>query len=160
MGSGKTTVGRKLAERLGFEFHDSDDLIEKTSQRTISEIFQRDGETYFRDLETEVLRSLQGSEKQILATGGGVVLRLENVELLKKLGPVILLNASVEAIHQRTKMATHRPLLQVDNPRQEIEKRLADRHSAYTAAADYSIETTHLTPDQVTEAIIKWLKSR
>lgn len=160
MGSGKTVVGRRLAAELRLDFLDTDELIEKTAGKKISEIFAAEGEEYFRDLESEVLKTLRDYDHFVLSTGGGMVLRAENVALLKGLGPVVLLWTDPEKIWHRIKHEEHRPLLKVADPEGEIVKRLGDREPFYRQAADWIIDTSKLDVDQVTEEIIKWLKSR
>jgi shikimate kinase len=160
MGSGKSTVGRLLAKELKMNFLDTDALIEKTEGRKIAQIFKKEGENYFRNLETEVLKTLGDYENFVLATGGGMVLREENVALLKSLGPRILLWAQPRVIYERIKMETHRPLLQVKNPVAQIQKILNYRRPFYERVADFSIDGSRLNADQVTGEIIKWLKSR
>lgn len=160
MGSGKSAVGHLLAEELKLNFLDTDELIENTEGRKISEIFKADGEEYFRDLETEVIKTLQDYDNFVLSTGGGMVLREENVSLLKSMGPVILLWAEPEVIYERVKSGTHRPLLQVEEPFEEIKKRLDYRTPFYRKAADYTIDTSKLSPEEITKDILQWLKSR
>ena len=93
MGTGKSAVGHLLASELKLDYLDTDQLIEQTEDRTIAEIFESDGEPYFRGVETEVLETLQDYDNFVLSTGGGMVLKAENVAILKTIGPVILLQA-------------------------------------------------------------------
>jgi shikimate kinase len=158
MGVGKTAVGQQLARDLGYNYLDTDELIEQTEKSSVTEIFARDGEAHFRDLETEVLRTLQDYDGFVLATGGGMVLREENVALLKKLGPVVLLWADPVDIYERVKKETHRPLLRVADPLAEIKKRLADREPHYRRAADETVNTAGKDPAEIAEEIAEWLK--
>lgn len=136
MGCGKSTVGRKLAEALNYEFIDTDAWIEKWQGMTISEIFKFKGESYFRDLETEVLRKLlEENGDYIISVGGGLPLREENRKLMQKLGQVIYLKAAPETIYNRIKGDVTRPLLQTENPRAKIIEMLNDREEKYMAAA-------------------------
>jgi len=160
MGAGKTAVGRLLAAELKLDYLDTDQLIEETEGRTIAQIFKRDGETAFRRLETEVLKTLQDYDNFVLSTGGGMVLRAENVALLKALGPVVLLRASAEVIYQRIKDEKHRPLLDVADPLAEIRQVLAVREPLYDRAADHLVETADLTPAGVAKEISEWLRSK
>src|SRR5688572_15249289 len=98
MGTGKSTVGRRLARRLGWTFVDTDELIEQREGRSIPDIFAQDGEPAFRDLETELARDLANSKNQVIATGGGMVLREENLRALEQAGAVVLLEAGIEEI--------------------------------------------------------------
>jgi shikimate kinase len=160
MGAGKTVVGKRLAADLGYSYLDCDELIEKTAQQTISEIFARHGETYFRILETEVVKSLPDYDRFVISTGGGMVLRPANVALLKQAGPLVLLWAQPEVIYQRVKEEKHRPLLNVAEPLAEIKKILAARQPLYEQAADYKIDTSKLSVEKVIEEIKQWLKSK
>ena len=158
MGSGKTAVGKELAAKLGMDFLDTDELIEKTEKRSITSIFQEYGEPYFRKLETETLKTLQDYDNYVLSTGGGIVLKEENAARLKELGKVIWLWAEPEVIHERIKHETHRPLLKVADPKAEIKNILLVRLPFYKSAADHRIDTTERPPHQVAMEIIEWLK--
>src|SRR3990167_4969688 len=107
MGTGKSEVGKKLAAELGINYLDTDELIEKTEKQRISEIFKPKGEEYFRDLETKVLKTLQDYDNFVISAGGGIILREENVKSLKNIGPLILLWAEPEVIHERIKGEKH-----------------------------------------------------
>lgn len=160
MGSGKSAVGHWLAKELGMNFLDTDELIEQTEGRKIPDIFKQDGEEYFRGVETEVLKTLQDYDNFVLSTGGGMVLRDENAALLKSMGSVILLWAEPEVVYERIKNETHRPLLQVPDPKAEISRILDYRRPFYDRAADVTIDTSKLDPDRVAKEILQWLKSR
>lgn len=160
MGSGKTAVGQLLAEELKMNFLDTDELIEQTEGKKVPEIFSAEGEDYFRQLETEVLKTLHEYDNFVLSTGGGMVLKAENVSLLKEMGPVILLWAEPDAIFERIKNESHRPLLKVSDPKAEIDKILDYRRPYYERAADVTIDTSKLGPDQVVKEITTWLRSR
>jgi shikimate kinase len=154
MGTGKTTVGKILAKKLGMSFVDVDELIEKTAGLKISEVFARFGEAYFRDIETEIIKSITKNFSQVIATGGGAVLRDENLNALKSNGVVFCLTASEELIFDRIKDNNERPLLQVENPKEKIRELLAKRMPRYMMA-DFIINTDGLTQEEVSEKIIK-----
>ena len=138
MGSGKSTMGKLIANKLGYSFVDTDHYIEKKEGRSISDIFADDGEEYFRNTETEVLKELmQSEEKKVLALGGGTPLREENRAILKEAGYVIFLKITPDEAYKRLKDDTDRPLLQVSNPKEKIAELLAFRNPIYEAAADY-----------------------
>ena len=146
MGSGKTTVGKAIAEKYGMVFLDTDDLIVKTTGKTIPEIFEESGEQGFRDIETELLRKISslGFLNTVISTGGGIVLRAENAELLKKIGKVNYLKATSETTFERVKGDTNRPLLKAEDEeglRARITQMISDRMSKYEAAADVTIVT-------------------
>ncbi|MCX5686706.1 MAG: shikimate kinase [Candidatus Omnitrophica bacterium] len=154
MGTGKTTIATRLANRLKMNYVSTDDLIEKKEKRTINEIFTKDGEERFRDIESEVVREVSGMENVVIDAGGGVVLREENMANFKSNGIVICLTADEEVVMERTKKYKHRPLLNVEDPKQRIRTLLAKRAPFY-AKADHIIDTGKLTVKQVVEEIVK-----
>ncbi len=160
MGSGKTVVGHELAQKLGFEYLDTDELIEKQAGSSISQIFSEKGEAHFRKLETQVLKSLKSKDKLVISTGGGMVLKPENVKILKGIGALVLLWASPEKIYNRVKNETHRPLLKVEDPKAKIEEILKFREPTYKKVANLVVDTSNLSVDQVVEEILKWQKSK
>lgn len=150
MGSGKSTMGKLIANKLKCSFVDTDHYIEKKEGRTISDIFADDGEDYFRSLETEVLKELlESKERMVLSLGGGTPLRQENRVLLKDAGYVIFLKVTPEEAYDRLKGDTKRPLLQVSNPKEQIAKLLDFRNPIYEAAADYVLLEENKTLDDV-----------
>ncbi|AGB40501.1 shikimate kinase [Halobacteroides halobius DSM 5150] len=153
MGTGKTTVGKKLASRLNYKFVDLDQEIVAEDGREICEIFAQAGEDYFRDLETRVTAKIAQKDKQVIATGGGVVLREENIKNLKKNGFLVLLQATPEEILERTKSDDDRPLLDVEEPLAKIKKMLEERAEKYNCTP-YQINTTGLTINEVVAEII------
>lgn len=156
MGSGKTTVGRLLADRMDMEFLDTDALLEEKTGKTISEIFAAQGEEEFRRLETELLRELQGHLRNtVLSTGGGMPLREENAGLLKQLGKVVYMSASPEEIYSRLKDQDDRPLLQVEDPLGRIRSLMEERKSRYEAACDFALDTGGEAPGMLVERITK-----
>ncbi len=160
MGSGKTVVGHELAQKLGFEYLDTDELIEKQSSTSISQIFSEKGEEHFRELETQVLQDLKSKDKLVISTGGGMVLKPENVKILKGIGSLVLLWANPEKIYSRVKDETHRPLLKVEDPKAKIEEILKFREPIYKKVADLVVDTSNLSVEQVVEEILKWQKLR
>ena len=160
MGVGKSTVGRLLASELALSFLDTDQLIEQTETRAISEIFRTEGEEHFRALETEVLETLQDYDNFVLSTGGGIVLKEENVALLKAMGPVVLLTADPAVIFERIRHETQRPLLQVADPQAEIIKILEQRQPFYGRTAEHTVDTSQAAPGAAAKEIITWLRSK
>ncbi len=142
MGAGKTTVGKKLAKKLGVKFVDTDHLIEVRTGKKISDIFQEQGEAYFRSLETQALRDLsKETEQMVVAVGGGLPMQPENRPLLKELGTVIFLEAGVDALMRRLKNDTVRPKLQGGDLRERITTLMAERKETYLQVADLRIST-------------------
>ena len=158
MGSGKTAAGKILAGKLGIIFTDIDRLIEKEQGMPISEIFSRLGEDYFRNLEKEMVNKISEQKNQVIATGGGVVLNPENMANLRKNGTIIWLAVSAEAVRKRTKSDEGRPLLQVTYPEKTIEELLSFRESLY-AKADFKVETSNLSIDEVVREILDFLNN-
>jgi shikimate kinase len=152
MGVGKTSVGTRLARDLGFSFIDTDELIEADQKITITEIFSSFGEPYFRDVETRIIRQVLENENQVIATGGGAVIRDENRTVFKERGITICLTARPEVVYERIRHETHRPLLQVPDPQGRIRELLTDRESFYRRA-DFVIDTSDKTVDDVINEI-------
>ncbi len=141
MGSGKTTVGRALAKRLGMRFIDSDHEIEFRTGASISWIFEIEGEDSFRKREAEAIRDLTERKGVVLATGGGAVINPENRRYLKERGTVVYLRASVNNVLQRTMHDKNRPLLQTEDPRKKMEELSQQREPLYSEVADIVIDT-------------------
>ncbi len=157
MGTGKSTVGRVIAQKLGFHFIDTDDVIEQTSKAKIFDIFAEHGEVYFRDLESQAVESVALMKNQVVATGGGVVLRSSNIDLLRTGGPIFCLNATPKAIWDRVRSSQSRPLLRGPDPLKKIET-LLDKRAPYYALADHQIETTGVSVDRVANEIISYIE--
>lgn len=159
MGCGKSTVGIKLSYRLRRSLLDTDKIIEKEENRTISDIFVTDGEGYFRDLETQCLKKLIQTEKnQIISVGGGLPIRKENHTLLKELGTVVYLRAKPETIYERLKHDTTRPLLQGENPQEKIRALMGQRAAIYEKTADVIIDVDVKDFDTILDEIVEKLK--
>ncbi|MFH0790363.1 MAG: shikimate kinase [Candidatus Omnitrophota bacterium] len=154
MGTGKTSVGRGVARSIKWQFVDLDELIEAREKRTIPDIFAQSGEPYFREVEKQVLKQTAEKDNLVAACGGGIVIDPENIRLMKQTGKIICLKASPEAILNRTKKSSHRPLLNVDNPMQRIEE-LLEKRAAFYALADITIDTSALSVKQVEDEVIK-----
>ncbi|MDR0901209.1 MAG: shikimate kinase [Opitutaceae bacterium] len=134
MGTGKSTVGRAVAARLGFQALDSDAQIERAQGRPVAEIFAADGEPAFRVMEREFVENGHPASRCVVACGGGLVVQPGMLGLLKKRGVVVCLHASVETILERTRAHTHRPLLNVENPLERIRALHAEREAVYRNA--------------------------
>jgi len=154
MGAGKTTIGRFLAENLNLEFVDLDAEIEDRCGANIPWIFDVEGEDGFRKRESKMLDEVASRNGVLLATGGGAVLSENNREILKQRGYVVYLSASVGQLLERTAHDRNRPLLQVDNPREIIEKLISDRDPLYKEVADLVVVTEKRKPQLVAEDIV------
>ncbi|MDD5070771.1 MAG: shikimate kinase [Candidatus Omnitrophica bacterium] len=156
MGSGKTTVARLLADKLGKGFLEMDSEIEKSAGMSIVEIFEGKGQDYFRDLESKLLADIAKRSDLVVSCGGGLVCRQENIDLLKKSGKLVNLSASADEIYKRVKNDNSRPLLKVADPQNEIVRLLKIRQEFYEQA-DITIDTDSKTPEDVLEEILKVL---
>ena len=141
MGSGKTAVGRQLAERLGVPFADSDAEIEARTGVDVAYIFEREGEAGFRIRERDMIDELTKREGIVLATGGGAILLPENRERLAARGLVVFLDATIEQQLERTRRGQHRPLLATDDPRARLEELMRVRDPLYRSIAAITVTT-------------------
>lgn len=159
MGVGKTTVGKALAFKLGKKFVRIDDQIVKLAEKSILEIFQQDGEKRFRELEIEIVNRISEEENIVIDCGGGVILNKVNVDRLKKNSKIILLTAPPEIIFTRISNENEeRPLLDTANKLERIKELSALRESLYKESADFEIDTSNLSVDEVVNEILKLLK--
>jgi shikimate kinase len=159
MGTGKTAVGKALAEKLGREFIELDPLIERKAGKTIPEIFRDDGEIAFRELEIAVTKEAAGRKKAVIACGGGVVLNKINIDRLREGAVIVYLTASLEAILGRTLSDDEeRPLLKVADPTRTIKELLEFRRPFYERAAEITIDTSNMDIESVASEIINRLK--
>lgn len=154
-GTGKSTVGKILAERLGRELLSTDAEIIRRARLPVPDIVQRFGWDHFRDLESEVCRDLAGKDGLIIDTGGGAILRQQNVDSLKKNGVLIWLTADVPTIVERIGGDTQRPSLTgAKSFTEEVEEVLRERQPKYKSAANHIIETDGRSVAEVVEAIL------
>ncbi|HHT9111270.1 MAG TPA: shikimate kinase [Candidatus Brocadiaceae bacterium] len=162
-GTGKTSIGRILGRELDMKFTDADEYLEKREGKTIKDIFAEGGEKLFRDIEVQVIAELSLLNNTIIATGGGAVLRGENVRRLKKHGIMILLDADVDTVYKRISKDIHtqqrRPSLTNRDTYEEIEYLLAYRRPIYDRIADFVVETTHGSPREVARKIISFIRN-
>lgn len=153
MGSGKSSVGRLVSQKLGFGFADTDSIITECAGRSIPEIFASEGEEGFRKRETEALRSLLDKRGMIIATGGGIVTRPENIAMLQQLGYVVWLNANPKTLLHRTSYSDDRPLLRNADPEGTLTGLLEARKAMYQDACDLRISTDDLSSHDVAYGI-------
>lgn len=156
--TGKTTLARLLAQRLGWEWIDADVEIERRAGKSIAQIFADDGEPAFRDLEAQVIADLCARDRLVLATGGGAPLRAESRQAMRRGGRVVWLKALSETIHARMSgdatTAARRPNLTDKDPLAEIEHLLARREPAYREAAHCQVDTEGRTPGDLVAEIV------
>jgi len=158
MGTGKSCAGKRLSKRLGLDFLELDEVIEKKAGTSIKDIFEKKGEPYFRKLEKEIVKEASQKKGVIISAGGGAVVDEENFKNLKSGGVIICLEASPGVILQRTRSLTTRPLLNVADPKKKIEELLKVR-LPYYKKSDHCINTDELTIEQVVEKIINLTKA-
>jgi shikimate kinase len=159
MGSGKSTVGRKAAKAMGYDFLDTDVLIEKEEGMTIAKLFEEKGEAYFRERETNIIQRLIDEPKgKIIATGGGLPMKEGNAELLRELGTVIYLKAKTDTLLRRLSGDHVRPLLKNGDLREKIETMLSVRGPVYEACADLILQTDNMSFYEIICHIEKLLK--
>lgn len=154
MGCGKSTIGKMLADALDLAFHDTDALIEATYEKSISKMFEEDGEEYFRNAETELLKKLSTEAKGlVLATGGGMPMRQENAELLRQIGTVVFLETKIETILERLQKDTGRPLADGDDKENRLRHLYETRLPMYRKAAEYCLDTEHKSIQEIVAEI-------
>jgi len=158
MGTGKTVVGRRLAQKLGKEFIELDALIEKKAGKSIPEIFRRDGEIGFRELEIKVTREVAGRKNAVIACGGGIILNTINIDRLRQECVIVCLTASPAIILKRTSGdKDERPLLAVADRLRQIRELLKFRQPFYERSADITVNTSRLKVHAVAGLIIEKL---
>ena len=159
MGCGKTTIGLRLSYRLRMPVEDTDKMIEQNEGRTISEIFEQDGEAAFRRMETELLGNIaKRNYARIISVGGGTPVNPENRKLLGECGTVIYLRIRPETVYERLKTDTSRPLLQCEDPLEKIRQLLESRREAYEECADVIIDVDELQVDEVLDQIMEQME--
>ncbi len=157
MGTGKTTIGKMVAERSGMRYFSVDSMIEAKEGTTIEKIFAEKGEAYFRALEKETIVSASNEGGAVIDAGGGAVLKGENVSALKSNGIMFCLWAEPEDIYNRTKKFSHRPLLNVADPLARI-KELLEKRKPYYEAADHHVNTSEVSVEAACDYIIRVYK--
>jgi shikimate kinase len=153
MGTGKTSVGRLVADQLRFDFLDTDEMIQTSTGRSITDVFTQDGESAFRALEQKVVEELAARKKTVIATGGGLPVHPQNLNLLKTHALVVCLWSSPERIWERVRYQNHRPLLHGENPQAKIRELLAAREPFYKEA-DVLLNTELRSVREVAQQVI------
>jgi len=159
MGAGKTTIGKQLAKALGMEFRDSDLEIQRRTGVDIPTIFEYEGEEGFRQREQQAIDDLTQLDNQVMATGGGAVIRPQNRQHLSARGIVFYLACSAEQQYERTYRDRNRPLLQTDNPLDRLRALMAEREPHYRSTADYEVSTEGRNAGAVVNDILDLIRA-
>ena len=157
MGTGKSTTGRNLSKKLDYDFYDTDKLIEKAEGRSIKDIFERDGEDYFRQKESKALSETKTLQEAVIATGGGIIEREENRLFLEHEDKVIFLDSSPERQYERTKDSKKRPLLNDGDGLEILKKLYEKRINLYEAVSKKKIAMDNMNAEEVLKEIINFL---
>ena len=158
MGAGKTTVGRKLCRLLSYDFIDTDQLLEERTGVSVSHIFEVEGEQGFRDRESRLLAEVSESTNTVISTGGGMILREQNRQVMTQHGQVVYLRATLKVLWMRLKDCQNRPLLQTPNPKAKVNELIIQRGPMYTEVADIIIDVTSDSAHKTALKISKILK--
>lgn len=162
MGTGKTSTGKMLAVRLGVAFIDMDQKIEEDAGMSIPDMFAQKGEPYFREQEHKLVLQLSARRNAVISTGGGTVKNPDNIAALKEGGVIVCLSANVDTVLERTNRRGTRPVLDNEDRgdrRQAVEKLMEERRELYKQA-DFTVDTSDLSPMQVVDQIVRFLKTR
>jgi len=157
MGAGKSAVGCCLQRRTGLALLDMDEIVSSKFGMSIPEIFAKHGENKFREAEAKALRAMAIPKQTIIVTGGGIVLRQENVELLKRMGLIVWLDGNEDTLFARASRERNRPLLRTKNPRKTFSQIFDTRRSLYADIADVRVVTSVLTEEEIAVAILSKL---
>ncbi len=159
MGAGKSSVGRRLERRTGFHRFDTDEMVSAKFNLSISQVFEQHGEDAFREAENEVLRTFESQHAAIIVTGGGIVLREENRNLLRQLGMIVYLEANEEILFERASRRASRPLLRTADPRATMKELMVKRLPLYGSIADLTVDTSQLDQSEVCDFILQNLRT-
>ena len=155
MGTGKSTVGKLLAQKLKMHFTETDSLIEDLAGKPIAEIFRTQGEFGFRKLEADIITKIADSRRTVISCGGGIVLNPSNIEQLKTNSLVVYLHAEPASILHRVLQSNEvRPLLEVEDPAKTIDDLMKFRRPLYEQSADLTVDTTDMIPEEVVSDIM------
>jgi len=155
MGSGKTSIGKKMSKMIKFDFIDTDALIEQKTGVDIPTIFEHEGEEGFRDRESKVLRGISNIRDTVIGTGGGIIISQENREIIKKLGFIVYLTASIRELVYRTEHDKNRPLIKNEDAENTMKVLISEREKFYEDCADIKVSTGNYDATKISKMIIK-----
>ncbi len=160
MGVGKTSVGRLVAQTLGREFLDTDEMVERRARASVGEVFRRDGETVFRQLEADAIKEAVAYPARVVTVGGGAPLSVENRTLLKQTGFLVYLRAKPETLVKRLTHVHDRPLLAGADRLSRVRDLLSARDPVYETAGDALVDTDGITAQETAEQVVRWYRER
>ena len=155
MGSGKTSIGKKMSKMIHFKFVDTDSLIEQKTGVNIPTIFEHEGEKGFREREAKVLQEISSSKNTVIGTGGGIIVLKENREIIKNLGFTVFLTASIKELAYRTEYDKNRPLIKNEDAESKLEILMKERKKYYEECADMKVSTEQYDATKISKMIIK-----
>ena len=155
MGSGKTSIGKKLSKMMKFNFIDTDHLIEEKTGVDIPTIFEHEGESGFRKRENKILEDISNIENSVLGTGGGIIILEENRKIIKNMGFIVYLTASIKELVYRTEQYRNRPLIKDGDTKKKIEEILKEREKIYENISNIKISTDNYDTVKLSKIIIK-----
>ena len=158
MGSGKSVTAKRLAALMEYGFVDLDQCIQEKTKRSIHDLFEKEGEPFFRDQEAAILKEVSRMDRRVVATGGGTILRRANVDAMKTSGKIIFLETSIEVLWERVKEKKDRPLLKGADPKASLTRILAERLPLYEGGCGFRVNTDGQTADQVARKIFTLLE--
>ena len=158
MGCGKSSVAAHLSKTYGMDVLEMDQVITERVGMSIADIFTQYGETYFRDIETELVKEIQHKDNQVVSCGGGIVLRTQNVDTMRSAGTIVCLTAKPETILERVKDDDARPLLKGNKNLTFINEMMEKRRDKYECAADIIVETDGKTIAEICDEIVAYMK--
>ena len=155
MGSGKSSIGKKLSKVMKFDFIDTDNLIEENTGVDIPTIFEHEGEAGFRERERNILQEISDCQQTVIGTGGGIIISEKNREIIKRMGFVVYLTASVKELVYRTEHDKNRPLINSDDAENKIKNIINDRKEYYESTSNMTISTDNYDTVKISKIIIK-----
>jgi shikimate kinase len=159
MGAGKSSVGECLHRRTGLAVRDTDQIVTAQLGMSVAEIFAKHGEEVFREAESAALRGVRSGERMIIVTGGGIVLRSENIEMLRNYALIVWLDGDEKTLFERASHKQNRPLLRTKNPKKTFQEIFRSRKPLYASVADIRVDTSVLTDEEAAVAVLAKIRN-